>query len=46
MKILDHPNITKLIEVLANKNKIFIVLELIKGGDLFDRIKQDRTMTE
>lgn len=37
--MIEHPNIVKLVEVLANKTKIFIVLELITGGDLFDKIK-------
>ena len=29
-----------MIEVLASKTKIFIVLELVNGGELFDRIVQ------
>ena len=29
----------KLKEVLASNSKIYLVLELIKGGDLFDVIK-------
>jgi serine/threonine protein kinase len=33
-----HPNIVSLREVLASKTHIFIVLELITGGELFDRI--------
>lgn len=35
----NHPNIVKLIEVLATNSKIFIVLELVGGGDLFDVIR-------
>lgn len=46
MKMIDHPNVTKLLEVFSNRNKIYIVLELIKGGDLFDKIKDDKAMTE
>ena len=38
MKMIKHPNIVSLIEVLASNSKIYLVLELIKGGDLFDRI--------
>eukprot|EP00347_Sterkiella_histriomuscorum_P014534 403360509 len=38
--MIDHPNVVKLVEVLANNTKIFIVLELINGGDLFDKIKE------
>lgn len=39
MKMINHRNIVRLIEVLASNSKIYIVLELIKGGDLFDAIK-------
>ena len=38
MKHVRHPNIVSLREVLASKTHIFIVLELITGGELFDRI--------
>jgi calcium-dependent protein kinase len=36
---MNHPNVVKLIEVLATNSKIYIVLELCSGGDLFDKIK-------
>ena len=39
MKMINHKNIVKLKEVLASNSKIYLVLELIKGGDLFDLIK-------
>ena len=39
MKMINHRNIVKLKEVLASNSKIYLVLELIKGGDLFDVIK-------
>lgn len=39
MKMIKHRNIVKLKEVLASNSKIYLVLELIKGGDLFDIIK-------
>ncbi|CAI5972102.1 unnamed protein product [Closterium sp. NIES-64] len=38
MKMVRHPNIVQLIEVLASRNKIFMVLEFAAGGELFDRI--------
>ena len=38
MKHVRHPNIVSLREVLASKTHIFIVLELVTGGELFDRI--------
>jgi len=38
MKDLDHPNIVKLIEVYEDKAYIFLVMEELKGGELFERI--------
>ncbi|CAI9101087.1 OLC1v1038333C1 [Oldenlandia corymbosa var. corymbosa] len=38
MKLIKHPNVLKLIEVLASKTKIYIVLEYVDGGELFDKI--------
>lgn len=35
---LDHPNIVKLEEVYESENEIFLVQELLSGGDLFDRL--------
>lgn len=38
MRQLDHPNIIKMNEVYEGEFHIYIVLELLKGGELFDRI--------
>ena len=38
MKMVNHKYIVQIIEVLASKTKIFIVLELVTGGELFDKI--------
>lgn len=38
MKMVIHKYVVGLIEVLASKTKIFIVLELVTGGELFDKI--------
>jgi len=38
MKMIRHDFVVQLREVLASKTKIFIVLELITGGELFDKI--------
>ncbi|XP_044501166.1 CBL-interacting serine/threonine-protein kinase 9-like isoform X2 [Mangifera indica] len=46
MKLIKHPNVIKIIEVMASKTKIFIVLELVHGGELFDKIANNGRLTE
>ncbi|CAN1281871.1 CBL-interacting protein kinase 17 [Linum perenne] len=38
LKLLRHPNIVRLHEVLASKSKIYMVLEYVSGGELYERI--------
>mmetsp|Transcript_22679 Transcript_22679/g.45833 ORF Transcript_22679/g.45833 Transcript_22679/m.45833 type:complete len:335 (-) Transcript_22679:39-1043(-) len=38
MKKVDHPNCIKLHEVFDEKAKMYLVLDLVTGGELFDRI--------
>ncbi|KAK2958466.1 putative CBL-interacting protein kinase 23 [Blattamonas nauphoetae] len=38
MKKLRHENIIRMHEVLTSKSKVFIVLELAQGGELFQKI--------
>ncbi|KAK6940285.1 NAF domain [Dillenia turbinata] len=38
MKLVRHPNVVRLHEVLASRTKIYIILEFITGGELFDKI--------
>eukprot|EP00756_Hemistasia_phaeocysticola_P013778 Hpha_TRINITY_DN15298_c1_g1::TRINITY_DN15298_c1_g1_i1::g.68313::m.68313 len=42
MKLLKHPNIVSLIEVLQTGKHIYIVLELVTGGDLFGKIVEGK----
>lgn len=42
MRRLRHPNIVRLFEVLANKKKIYFVLEFAKGGELFAKVSKSR----
>jgi serine/threonine protein kinase len=37
MKKVDHPNCIKLHEVYDEKSKMYMVLDLVTGGELFDR---------
>ncbi|EYU33397.1 hypothetical protein ABFS82_13G081000 [Erythranthe guttata] len=38
MKLIRHPNVIRMHEVMASKTKIYIVMEFITGGELFDKI--------
>jgi calcium/calmodulin-dependent protein kinase I len=38
MKQVDHLNILKLIEIYEDDDKVYIVMELVEGSELFDRI--------
>ncbi|CAI0542864.1 unnamed protein product, partial [Linum tenue] len=46
MKIVRHPNIVRLHEVLAGRTKIYIILEFVTGGELFDRIVHQGRLKE
>ena len=35
MKLLDHPNIIKLFQVMTTKNMIYIVSEYAPSGEIF-----------
>ncbi|WRX21957.1 Protein kinase domain - like 10 [Theobroma cacao] len=46
LKLLKHPNVVRLHEVLASKTKIYMVLEYVTGGELFDRIASKGKLSE
>jgi serine/threonine protein kinase len=35
LKVCQHPNIIRFYDVFENEHYIYIVMELLKGGDLF-----------
>ena len=45
LKQLDHPNIIKLIDIFEDEKYLFLVIELMEGGELNDiindRLKED-----
>lgn len=41
-----HPNIVHLHEVLNDELHIYIVMEVLRGGELLDRLQQERSLTE
>lgn len=42
MRCLKHRHIVRMIEVLTSDTKLYIVMELVTGGELFDRIEKGR----
>jgi serine/threonine protein kinase len=46
MKLVRHVHVVSLKEVLASRTKIFIVLELVTGGELFDKIVAEGKFNE
>lgn len=41
---IRHPHIVNLLEVMSSKDKIFMVMELVTGGELFDKVVADGPM--
>ncbi|GMJ11094.1 SNF1-RELATED PROTEIN KINASE 3.14, SOS3-interacting protein 3, CBL-INTERACTING PROTEIN KINASE 6 [Hibiscus trionum] len=46
MKMVKHPNIVDLHEVMASKSKIYFAMELVRGGELFSKIAKGRLKEE
>jgi len=46
MEMIDHPNVIKLYEIFDEPKKMNLVLELVSGGELFDRIVARGNYTE
>jgi calcium-dependent protein kinase len=46
LKSTDHPNILKIYEVFRDKCNVYFVTELLKGGELFDRIVKKGALSE
>lgn len=43
---LDHPNILKVFEQYEDKKYLYIVTELIEGGELFDELIRRKKFSE
>ncbi|XP_059609788.1 calcium/calmodulin-dependent protein kinase type 1-like isoform X2 [Phlebotomus argentipes] len=46
LRRLSHPNIVQLLETYEDKVKVYLVMELVTGGELFDRIVEKGSYTE
>jgi len=43
---VDHPHIVKMYEVYISKKNVYLVMELLEGGEMFDRIVQEKHFSE
>ncbi|OQU90517.1 hypothetical protein SORBI_3002G424500 [Sorghum bicolor] len=46
MKLIQHPNVVRLYEVMGSKTRIYIVLEFVMGGELHDIIATSGRLKE
>uniref|UniRef100_A0A0A9HLE6 non-specific serine/threonine protein kinase n=1 Tax=Arundo donax TaxID=35708 RepID=A0A0A9HLE6_ARUDO len=42
MRLVRHPNVVQLHEVMASKSKIYFAIEYVRGGELFSRVARGR----
>lgn len=46
LRKLKHKNIVQLVETFEDRHKVYLVMELVTGGELFDRIVEKGSYTE
>lgn len=46
MKLISHPNVMGLLEVWENKSELYLVLEYVDGGELFDYLVAKGKLSE
>eukprot|EP00826_Nyctotherus_ovalis_P023116 TRINITY_DN1779_c0_g1_i11.p1 TRINITY_DN1779_c0_g1~~TRINITY_DN1779_c0_g1_i11.p1 ORF type:complete len:172 (-),score=40.33 TRINITY_DN1779_c0_g1_i11:1138-1653(-) len=43
---LKHPHLSRIYEVITDKKKVYMVMELVRGGELFDTIERRGKLSE
>jgi len=46
LKELDHPNVLKLYEYFEEKEKVYLIYEYLQGGELFNKVKKEKVLSE
>ncbi len=44
LKIVRHPNIVQLYEIIETSKQLFLIMEYASGGELFDYIVKKRRL--
>ncbi|KAJ5824839.1 hypothetical protein N7447_007179 [Penicillium robsamsonii] len=46
MKLIEHPNVISLYDVWENRGELYLVLEHVEGGELFDYVSKNGPLPE
>jgi len=46
LEAADHPNITRVFELMEDDNNFFVVMEYCSGGNLLDHMLRFKKLTE
>lgn len=46
MKLIEHPNIINLYDIWENRGELYLVLEYVEGGELFDYVSGNGALPE
>lgn len=46
MKLIEHPNIVNLYDIWENRGELYLVLEYVQGGELFDYVSGNGALPE
>ncbi|CAG0889192.1 unnamed protein product [Darwinula stevensoni] len=46
LRALSHPCIIQILDVIDTERRVYIILELVEGGELFDRVKDSGKLPE
>jgi serine/threonine-protein kinase HSL1, negative regulator of Swe1 kinase len=46
MKLIEHPNIINLYDIWENRGELYLVLEYVSGGELFDYVSSSGALPE
>jgi serine/threonine protein kinase len=42
LKLINHPNVVKLIDIFDERHKTYVVMDLVQGGELFEYLRKQR----